>query len=168
MKTFDLPNRGTSRLILGMALVFVLLAAFAGCGKKGMPRPDYSDQHFSWRNVSATRGESGCLTVRGQVSGQARNLQHISLELQEYDPDCLGCPFVPTETHRADVARIWQGRTGENFSFNYCPGRLDKGYRWRLSGQNVYPGMPTVLTPARLIDAPVGLASDPLISGATR
>ena len=155
---------GIPRLFLVAALIFVIPAAFAGCGKKGLPQPDYSEQHFSWRNVSATRGESGCLTVNGQVSGQARNVQYINLELQEYDQDCLGCPFVPTETHRVDAAQAWQGQAGESFRFTYCPGRIDKAYRWRLSGQNVYQGMPQVLTPVRLIAAPEGLASDPLIS----
>ncbi len=135
--------------LAALALVLLLCAALtAACGKKGNPTPDYSEQLFSWRHVNATVSGPGCLSVSGAVGGSAANVAGMTLELQPYDDSCAGCPFVAQESHTVSPADVM--RNDGAFSFAYCPASRADAYRWRLVGRNTRPGLPAVLTPARV------------------
>ena len=146
--------RPDARALRRMSLILlVLVFAMAGCGKKGLPVPDYSRQLFSWRNVFATLSEEGCLSVSGSVGGEAQNLAFMVLELEPLDAACAGCPFVPQEIYRIDSTDAWESPGGQTFRFAYCPAARSEAYRWRLVGRNVFSSLPAVVTPVRTVES---------------
>lgn len=143
--------RPALRVLRHMSLILLLACVVTGCGKKGLPLPDYSRQLFSWRNVFAALSQNGCLSVSGSVGGEAQNLAFMVLELEPLDAACVGCPFVPQEIYRIDSTDAWESPDGQTFRFAYCPASRDTGYRWRLVGRNVFSSLPPVSTPVRTV-----------------
>lgn len=148
--------------LAALVLVLVLLTGAAGCGKKGAPMPDYSNQLFSWRNVFATLSDDGCVSVSGSVGGEAQNLAFMVLEIEPLDASCAGCPFVSQETYRVDSADAWESPDGQTFRFAYCPTARSDAYRWRLVGRNVFTSLPAVSTPVRAVGAEEPLTPAPV------
>lgn len=149
-----LSRDGGSALCLvrqGSLILLVLLLVVAGCGKKGLPVPDYSQQMFSWRNVFAVMSEDGCISISGSVSGETRNLAFMVLDLEPLEASCAGCPFVAQESFRMDPADAWESPDGQTFRFVYCPAARSDVYRWRLVGHNVFSSLPAVSTPVRTL-----------------
>lgn len=149
LRNAALGKRPSFALLLMLALIFAV-PAIAGCGKKGPPRPHYSTQEFSWRNVFAEVTETGCLSVNGSVSGSARNVEKIILEFQPLDESCVGCPFVPQERYVVDAAEAWEAPDADTFRFAYCPSDQAGAYRWRLVGHNSNRGLGDVFTPVKV------------------
>lgn len=145
-----------SPLVLRLAIAclsFIFILQLQACGRKGLPEPAINSELFSWHNVSAAPGSRSCINIHGEVSGSYSNLSSVVLELQPIDESCLGCPFVPMESHTLPATEIGlQG--GSRFNITYCPTTPSTEYRWRLTGKNRVPATPSIQTPVRVITMP--------------
>ena len=64
---------------------------------------------------------------------------------------CEGCPFLPQDQYRVDSRDAWESASGSSFSFVYRPVFPGSAYRWRLTGHNLYSGLPPVVSPMQTV-----------------
>lgn len=133
-------------------VALALVIAVAGCGRKGAPVPDYSRDEFSFATLHAEAAADGTVTFQGTVSGASQNLEYMVLEMQAVDGElCEGCPFLPQDQYRVDSRDAWENASGSSFSFVYRPVFSGSVYRWRLTGHNLYSGLPDVVSPMQTV-----------------
>ena len=134
------------------ALLICLMLVLVGCGRKGDPVPDYSLDEFAFGALSAEAAADGTVTFQGTVTGASQNLEFMVLEMQAVDGElCEGCPFLAQDQHRVDARDAWENETGSSFSFVYRPVFPGRVYRWRLTGHNLYSGLPDVVSPMQTV-----------------
>ena len=144
----------------------VLIFALTGCGRKGAPVPDYSRDEFSFASLNAEAAADGTITFQGTVSGAAQNLEYMILEMQAVDGElCEGCPFLPQDQYRVDSRDAWENESGSSFSFVYRPVFSGSAYRWRLTGHNLYSGLPDVVSPMQTVFMDSSLAGPLSVPG---
>ncbi len=136
--------------------VFLFALALAGCGKMGDPKPVKSPEMFDFAASSASGTENNCLIVQGTVNGKIANVETLVLELSPVNgpEDCPGCPFNPREYAEFSASDAQLDDESGRFAFSYCPVTPAPMYRWRLTGKNVYHGLPYVLTNPRVTVMP--------------
>lgn len=133
-------------------VALALVIAVAGCGRKGDPVPDFSRDEFSFAALNAEAAADGTITFQGTVSGAAQNLEYMILEMQAVDGElCEGCPFLAQDQYRVDSRDAWESENGSTFSFVYRPVFSGSAYRWRLTGHNLYSGLPDVVSPMQTV-----------------
>ena len=134
------------------ALVLCSALVLAGCGRKGDPVPDFSRDEFSFATLGAEAAADGSITFQGTVSGASQNLEYMVLEMQAVDGElCEGCPFLAQDVHRVDSRDAWESDSGSSFSFVYRPVFPGSAYRWRITGYNLYSGLPPVVSPMQTV-----------------
>ncbi len=137
------------------ALVCALALLSPGCGKKGDPLPDISDDIFSFTDCKAHL-YGGALEIEGNIKGAHSNVEYIVLELQPEDGElCTGCPFLAQESERFDAAVLWQDKNSPHIALTYRPLTLAQSYRIRLSGHNAKSGLPEVKSEIMIAGAAV-------------
>ena len=140
------------RKICSAALLCLALGAFAGCGVKGSPQPDYSGDMFGFGKLSASIESAGVVFVNGTLTGSFENADYLVLEMQPVDGEhCAGCPFVPQEKLLIESKEIWQDGNGSTFDVTYLPMFKADMYRWRVVGYNVYAGIPAQISEVQTV-----------------
>lgn len=131
-------------------LALCFLFTQTACGKKGAPLPQESDRYFAFQNISLQVNSVGALTVMGTVTGNIKNIQGITFEIEAFDETCPTCPFVPTQSVVLNARNIINGNG--DFSETVFPAQKADGYRWRLVGHNLYAGVPDVRSPVGMLE----------------
>ncbi|MFW5837355.1 MAG: hypothetical protein ACOCVM_05060 [Desulfovibrionaceae bacterium] len=121
-------------------LLLVLLACSPGCGKKVWPEPQASQDAFHWKPAEVSRDKS-CLFVEAQVSGAVKNIASITVEIELLDAECPECPFSMDLGRTVHPGDPGFRRAGSNIQLYLCGLNPDQGYRFRLVGRNVFPGL---------------------------
>uniref|UniRef100_B8DJI9 Lipoprotein n=1 Tax=Nitratidesulfovibrio vulgaris (strain DSM 19637 / Miyazaki F) TaxID=883 RepID=B8DJI9_NITV9 len=128
------------RRLAAAVTLCAVLALGAACGKKIMPQPQDNRELFSWRGVTATATENGCLTARGEAQGNVDNMASVILEIQPIDgsaDSCAGCPFQATARQEFWPEKQITPQGTAIVEVTMCPDRKAPAYRWRLVGLNV-------------------------------
>jgi hypothetical protein len=122
------------------ALCFILgITLFlAACGRTGDPKPRETSRSFAWEELAAGP-LSGCLDLRGRLSGAYKNLDALLLEFSDTTAglDCPACPFLTADQVAVrNLPEVVDAR-GE-LRLTYCPALPAPAYRLRLVGLNVF------------------------------
>ncbi|OEU70229.1 MAG: hypothetical protein BA863_14120 [Desulfovibrio sp. S3730MH75] len=137
-----------------LAILAVAMLAATGCGVKGWPSPQNSEDMFSFSSVTGRRtGE--CLKVVVKVDGAYKNVESLSLQYQA-DGDgagegCITCPFFPAI--RKDFTPGSEGiqTDGSTFVFSECGLDSAKTYRYRVVARNSYEALGLVLSDVYIV-----------------
>jgi hypothetical protein len=134
----------------GLALLCVILAASSGCGLKKWPEAQPGEDAFALTDIAAVRRE-GCLFVSAVVSGRARNLERVILEVVQ--DDCPGCPFIAGRRIDFNPTQAGLDPNG-GISLAACGLDPSRPVRWRMTAQNSLASLPVVQTPVALAQPP--------------
>ncbi len=137
----------TIKKIVSLCLLSLLCLA---CGRKDNPSPSIVEDTFNWNNpVAIAQGE--CISFSAHVGGNADNLGHVLLEVQNLDDSCRGCPFVANMHEKVYASEVLD-RKSSTVHINYCPTTTSDEYRWRLLGINKIRGFAHVPTQVMVLD----------------
>ena len=118
-------------------LILLLIVGPAGCGLKVWPEPDADQEKFGI-SVTDQQIELGCLEIHAVISGNYRNLNRITLELEISEEPCPTCPFLATESISLEPGSPEVTLTENRLNITRCGLDPDKYYRARIRASNVY------------------------------
>lgn len=149
-----MPNSLKSKILFtSLVMIFATTPLLNGCGKRGWPQPANTNDSFQWLRASA-KPENGCMRIDAELSGNLRNVDYITLELQTAGTaeDCPTCPFNPNE--RTEFTPEQLGMTSQigAMSTSYCPKRQSSAYRWRLIGVNIHSSLENVISSVHSVE----------------
>jgi hypothetical protein len=137
-----------------LAVLAVVMLAATGCGVRGWPSPQNSEDIFSFESVVGRRtGE--CLKVVVKVDGAYKNVEALSLQYQA-DGDgpgegCPTCPFFPANRKEYTPGSEGIQSDGSTFVFSECGLNPEKSYRFRVVGRNSYEVLGLVISDVYLV-----------------
>lgn len=138
--------------IRALPLLCLSVLLLAACGKAGMPVPKKNQDTFTITGAEVS-AIGQCLTAQGTVTGAMGNFDKILFETDpvKSDDDCIGCPFVVSESQEYSAAEAqFDIKTGK-FLLLFCPSVKAPMYRWRLVGQNIHLGLPHATTTPQIV-----------------
>ncbi|MBN2141360.1 MAG: hypothetical protein PHV85_09790 [Desulfovibrionaceae bacterium] len=138
---------------LRVALLALLSACLVlgGCqlGKKTWPRPQKSEDRFSFGTIRAGR-DQGCLLIEIEIQGAAQNIALVSVLFESVGRDpgdgCPTCPFIPRQATSYSPGRAGFVLSGNTLRITHCGLTPGKTYRWKVTAANVYPVLGVVET----------------------